>query len=113
MEIKRTHLDDIFKCYSTCALVADGDLKLMFATEDKGPCYSYSAADLSKKEVVWEGPGGTMSIVEIPGKSGEFLAVQQFFPTFNAPDSVIVWGKYVEWSMGDREVYRFTVCASF
>lgn len=95
MEIIRTHLDDIFKCYSTSALVADGDLKLLFATEDKGPCYSYSAADLSKKEVVWEGPGGTMSIVEIPGKSGEFLAVQQFFPTFNAPDSIIVWGKYV------------------
>ena len=108
MEIRRIHLYDIHKCYVTTAIKAGGELKFLFATEDKGPCYSYNysnaANDHRKKETVWEGPGGTMSIVEIPGKQGEFLAVQKFFPTFNASEAQIVWGKYVD---GCWEVSKF------
>jgi len=96
MKIERQHLADIFKCYSTTAMKIDGELKILFATEDKGPCYSFSKDNWSHQETVWEGPGGTMSIVEIPNKPGEFLAVQQFFPTFFAPESIIIWGKYVD-----------------
>ena len=30
-----------------------------------------------KQSTVWDGPGGTMSIIPIPGKNGDFLAVRR------------------------------------
>lgn len=35
-----------------------------------------------------------MSIIPIPEKNGDFLAVQRFFPTFQSEDAEIVWGRY-------------------
>jgi hypothetical protein len=39
---------------------------------------------------VWEGPGGAMSLVPLPGAGGDFLAVQGFFPGFKAEGAGIV-----------------------
>ena len=35
-----------------------------------------------------------MSIIPIPGKNGDFLAVQRFFPTFQSEDAEIVSVSY-------------------
>ena len=94
MNITKKHLDDIERCYCTGYITIDGEVFAMFASEQiDGPCYAYSGSDLSKKEVVWEKAGGTMSIIEIPGTNGEFLGVQNFFPGFQAEKSKIVWGR--------------------
>ena len=50
-----------------------GELRHVVATEGVGPCVSFSDADRSA-ETVWEGPGGTMNIVPLPGGKDEFLA---------------------------------------
>jgi len=104
MKVNRMYLTDIFKCYSTTAMMIEGELTAIFATESQGPAYSFRGKNFEKQETVWEGPGGTMSIVPIPGRSQEFLAVQEFFPTFNAPESVIVWGKYED---GQWDIQKF------
>jgi len=94
MEIIKHHCADLFKCYSTTAMLIEGKWHYLFATEDKGQCLDFSGDDFTQNGIVWDGPGGTMSIIPIPGKENQFLAVQEFFPTFNAPGAKIVWGEY-------------------
>lgn len=116
MKIKKIVLDEIQRCYSTSYVSVDGEIKVLLASEAVGgACYSYSGPDFKHKEVVWEHAGGTMSIVEIPGTNGEFLATQNFFPGFDAATSKIVHGKYVnnQWVVEDfmslPYVHRFDI----
>ncbi len=105
MKIKRIKLDEVNRCYSTGYVYVDDELKIILASEEiDGPCYSYSGNDFRNKEVVWEKGGGTMSIIPIPNTNGEFLASQGFFPGFNANESKIVHGRYID---GDWEIRDF------
>jgi len=64
-------------------------LKYLLATDDFGPCYCIDGETLDC-ETVWEGPGGTMSIIPLPDTNGEFLASQRFLPGFAALHARIV-----------------------
>ena len=90
MKIEKKFLTDLHRCYATSSTVIDGDRKILIATEGEGPCFMYEGEDF-KQSTVWDGPGGTMSIIPVPGKNGDFLAVQNFFPTFQSEDAKIVW----------------------
>lgn len=116
MEIVKKVLDRINRCYCTGSVTVDGVLQVLLASEEiDGPCYAYYGENFRDKTVVWEKAGGTMAIVEIPGTNGEFLAVQNFFPGFNALTSKIVWGKYVNgnWVVKDfinlPYIHRFDI----
>jgi hypothetical protein len=93
MKITKKALVELNRCYAASSLDIDGKKHLLFATEGEGPCYAYSGADYGERKTVWEGPGGTMSIVPIPGRNGEFLAVQKFFKLFQWDEAVVVWVK--------------------
>ncbi|MEG0238326.1 MAG: hypothetical protein RR628_01800 [Clostridium sp.] len=95
MKIEKKFLTDLHRCYATSSTVIDGDRKILIATEGEGKCFMYEGEDF-KQSTVWDGPGGTMSIIAVPGKNGDFLAVQRFFPTFQSEDAEIVWGKFVD-----------------
>ena len=95
MKIEKKFLTELHRCYATSSTVIDGDRKILIATEGEGPCFMYEGDDFNQS-TVWDGPGGTMSIIQVPGKNGDFLAVQRFFPTFQSEDAEIVWGKYVD-----------------
>jgi hypothetical protein len=58
-----------------------------------GPCYAYTGDSFTEKEVIWEKAGGTMSLIQIPGSNGEFIAVQKFFPGFQSAGAKLVWGR--------------------
>lgn len=92
MKFDKHKLTDLFRCYATSSTVVDGERKILLATEGEGACYSYSGEDF-KQDTVWDGPGGTMSMIPVPGKNGDFLAVQNFFPTFQSEKATIVWAK--------------------
>ncbi|MBP2633343.1 MAG: hypothetical protein H6Q70_3971 [Firmicutes bacterium] len=92
MKIEKNFLTKLHRCYATSSTVIDGEKKILFATEGEGACYMYSGPEF-EQSTVWDGPGGTMSIVAVPGKNGDFLAVQNFFPTFQSENATIVWGK--------------------
>lgn len=97
MKIKKIVLDEMYRAYSTGSTTIDNKLYLIVASEAiDGSCYAYSGKDFSEKKVVWEKAGGTMSIVEIPNRNGEFLAVQEFFPGFNGKTSKVVHVKMVD-----------------
>lgn len=91
MNIEKKFLTNLERCYATSYTVVDNELRILLATEGQGACYQYSGKDFTQS-TVWDGPGGTMSIVPIPGKNGDFLGVQNFFPTFQSEKATIVWG---------------------
>ena len=90
MKIEKHFLTELNRCYSANSIVVDGQPRILLATEGEGPCLAWTGADYSSSHTVWEGPGGTMSIVPIPGTNGEFLAVQKFFKMFQWEEAKIV-----------------------
>jgi len=92
MQIIKKILSNFDMCYAVNSFTILGTESFLFATEGYGSCISYAFPD-NVKTVIWDEPGGTMSIVPIPGKDGEFLATQKFFQGFNSAESCVVWCK--------------------
>lgn len=88
MEIVKKHICELKHCYVAAHMILEGKEKILFAPDDYGPCLSVDFETLEVEEI-WKEPGGTMSMVQIPGKD-EFLAVQRFNPNFSAADAEIV-----------------------
>lgn len=92
MRIIKQSIDNLNRCYCAAAMKIDGETHLLFSEESKGgSCFDYYGKDFKEKRVVWNNGGGTMSIIPLQGKNNEFLAIQGFFPGFNADKSKIVW----------------------
>lgn len=114
MELEKRHLACLPNCYAVSPVTMDGRPGYLFATDDTGPCYSFDAETLERK-TVWGGPGGTMSIVPLPGLDGEFLASRRFMPGFAARHTEIVRARYqkgqwrVEPWMDLPYVHRFDI----
>lgn len=89
MRFERRHLCELPFCYAVSSVTIDGRVNYIFAADDAEPCYSIDAVTY-EKEAIWDEPGGTMSIVPIPGTNGEFLASQLFLPGFSALNARIV-----------------------
>lgn len=77
------------RCYAVAVMQSGGRPAIFAATEGHGACRCYTWPGL-ECTTVWDGPGGTMSMVPLPGSQNSFLAVQQFFPTFQSENAVIV-----------------------
>lgn len=90
MNFEKQVLTTLPSCYSANSIVVDGETRILVASEGEGPCLAWTSPDYSEVHTVWEGPGGTMSIVPIPGTNGEFLAVQKFFRMFQWEDAKVV-----------------------
>ncbi|AIF50326.1 hypothetical protein [Pelosinus sp. UFO1] len=80
------------KAYATAIMEVNGETNYLVATEGYGPCIAFNE-NTWKESDVWPGPGGTMNIVPIPGRKNEFIATQDFTPTFQAKESKIVHAK--------------------
>lgn len=105
MKIEKIKLDDIKRCYCASNINMNGENHVMFASEDPNVlCEMFSGKNFEKKEKIWETPGGCMSIIPIPGKEGEFLAVQEFYLKVSPSLSKIVWGKYTDHGFEIKDV---------
>lgn len=93
MKFEKKALINLDRCYSVGSITIDDDEKIIMATEGHGGCYIFDGENYDNRTTVWDGPGGTMCTVPIPNTNGEFLAVQNFFPTFQSEDATIVWAK--------------------
>lgn len=90
MKFEKIYSRKLERCYAVGAVRPGGETRILFATEGQGKCIQISPEGEEGKPV-WFGPGGTMCFVPVPGKDGDFLAVQNFFPTFDSKHAVIVW----------------------
>lgn len=93
MKVAKLFSRKLEKAYATAMMEVDGQLKYLVATEGFGPCIAVNETTYEETNV-WDGPGGTMNIVPIPGRLNEFIATQDFTPTFQAKESKIVHAKY-------------------
>lgn len=90
MNIEKRFLAQMNRCYSANHIVVDGQTRILVATEGEGPCLAWPGPGYDTPHEVWAGPGGTMSIVPIPGTNGEFLAVQKFFKMYQWEEAKVV-----------------------
>lgn len=90
MQIEKRFLKSMNRCYAATHIVVDGAPRILLATEGEGACVAWSGAGFTEEHAVWPGPGGTMSMVPIPGTNGEFLAVQKFFRMFQWEEAKVV-----------------------
>lgn len=91
MTVRKQILTSMPRCYSCVPMAVHGKPGVLFATEGEGPCVRFAAPDFATPEVVWSEPGGTMSMVPLPGADGEFLAVQKFFRMYQWEEAKLVW----------------------
>lgn len=92
MKITKTVLGALDRAYATAIMEINDKFNYVIATEGHGPCLMFDEIT-QESETVWDGPGGTMNIVPIPGRKNEFIATQDFTPTFQAKESKIVHAK--------------------
>lgn len=81
MKIQKTVLGQIDKVYAPCIAPLDGGLCCIGCTEGGGEARAWVGG---RSELLWDGPGGTMNIVPVPGVPGTFFATQRFLPVFDA-----------------------------
>lgn len=93
MNITKRHIEELEGCYAVSALEIDKKLHAFFATELIGPCVAYDIPSFEKKEAVWMEPGGCMSILSIPGRENEYIAIQQFYEFWKWEKAKLVWLK--------------------
>lgn len=104
MKFKHHRLDELYRAYATTAMEIDGETVALFASEEKDyPCYMYSGENFDKRSTVWEKGGGCMSIIPIPNRKNEFLAIVDFYLKVSPSKAKLIWGKYEngEWEFKD------------
>ena len=95
MKVQKIHLDEMYRCYATSAITLDDQLHLFYASEEKDyPCFAYSGKDFKDKKVIWEKGGGTMSMIPIPGRKNQFLAVNGFYLKETPSGAHLTWVTY-------------------
>lgn len=118
MELKKTLIDEMFKCYSCNAISIDGKTQLIYAGEGPGILSVYSGDDFSDVKTLWDGDsgfGGTMSIVTVPGPDGYFFVSKGFLSMVDSETSAIYLiryrdGEFIEEKLVDIPyLHRFDV----
>ena len=109
MKVKKKVIGNLEKCYSIAPLSYQGKDYMLVAAEKVNQCRLYGL-DGKLADVIWEGPGGTMSMVQIPNTDGIFLATQRFYSPNDSKDAKIVMVSPGEsgWSVEQPQYFRLS-----
>ena len=81
MTIHKSKLADLDMGYAIAGFNLHGKTHVLAAPEGKGPFLLFSPPDW-KPTVLSDGPGGVMSIVEVPGHESTFAAIAGCYPVY-------------------------------
>ena len=89
MKATKKVIGNLEKCYALGTFYYDGADHLVASAEKKNPCYSF---DLQGKlcDTIWEGPGGVMTVTQVPGQP-ILMATQKFYSPNDSAAAKIVY----------------------
>lgn len=87
--MKKMIMGELEKCYSIAPLMYQGKRHILVAAEKTDRCILFD--ENGKEEAtVWDNPGGVMTMVQVPGSDGEFLATHKFYSPNDSKEAKIV-----------------------
>lgn len=89
MKVEKKIISRLTKCYSIAPLHDRGQDCVLVAAEKTDRCLLFDRKGRIL-DTVWEEPGGTMSMVQVPESDGQFLATHKFYSPNDSADAEIV-----------------------
>lgn len=89
MKVTKKVISDLTKCYSIAPLKKDGENRILVAAEKHDPCLLFDDEG-NLLETVWTEPGGVMTMVQVPGSDGAFLATHKFYSPNDSKEAKII-----------------------
>lgn len=89
MQAKLISSYELEKCYSIAPIDVKGEKRILVAAEKINKCMLFTTKG-EYVETVWDEPGGTMSMVQVPGRDGIFLATHKFYSPNDSKNAKIV-----------------------
>ena len=89
MKVEKKVICSLNKCYSIAPLWYRGKNCFLVAAEGHDPCYLFSETG-ERLDTIWTEPGGVMTMRQLPGSDGVFLATHRFYSPDDAADAEIV-----------------------
>lgn len=90
MNVTKKIVGELEKCYSMAMLTYKDKEHFLVAAEKVNQCRLYDTMG-NFEEVIWEEPGGVMTMVQVPETDGQFLATHRFYsPNDSAKASIVI-----------------------
>lgn len=89
LSVRKRVIGNLEKCYSIAPLRYRGRDHILVAAEKTAPCVLFDMEG-KKEDTVWTEPGGAMTMLQVPGSNGVFLATHKFYSPNDAADAGIV-----------------------
>lgn len=93
MKFEKKVIGTLEKCYSLASLKWNGKNCCLVAAEKHDACRVYDEEG-NYLDTVWDEPGGVMTMVQIPGKDGEFLATHRFYSPNDSKEASLVYARH-------------------